>query len=253
MGELWTLYYGALASWFIAGIVWWVRKFVLALGIELAGIFLWLALLLSYGLKARYWPLSTPGEFFLVTLGFAALIHLMAEIMVRGKGAGWMTPFAMAMLALWGKETLRTVPFPPPPAFNSIWFQFHTLTASAAYGAFLVAGATALGAILRPDREPYGLTEEMAVGYFLLTLSMLIGALWGQLTWGNYWAWNLKELWTLALWLMATLYFHVRPLHWWKGRKAWILVTFMAGVMLFSLLGTAWLARKLTLETLYIF
>lgn len=250
---MWALFYGALASWFIAGIIWLRGKFVPALGIELAGNFLWLALLFSYSLKSRYWPLSTPGEFLLITIGFAAFSHLVAEVAAREKGTGWMTPFATALLALWGKETLRTEAFPPPPTFNSIWFQLHTLTASIAYGAFLVAGATSLGALVRSGYEPHGLAGEMAVGYFALTLSMLTGALWGQFTWGNYWAWDLKELWTLSLWLMATLYFHVRSLPWWKGRKTWLLVTLMVGVMLFSLSGTAWLARKLTLETLYIF
>lgn len=240
--------------------MWWLasrgeknRTFILGIGLELLGNLLWFAVLVNFGLKARYWPLSTPEEFLLITLEFAAFTHLMAEIMAERKGTGWMAPFAIALLALRGRGTLTAEIFPPPPAFSSIWFQLHTLTASVAYGAFLVAGATSLGAIFRPNQRPQGLVGEMALGYVGLTLSMLIGALWSHFTWGNYWSWGLKEIWTLTLWLMAVLYFHIRSLPWWEGQRTWILVTLIMVVMLFSLLGMDWLARKLTLETLYIF
>ncbi len=224
-----------------------------ALSTELAGSLLWSAVLISYGLRASYWPLSTPEEFLLLTLSFAALIHLLAELTIQNKGTGWMAPIIFALLALWGKESLVAAPPPPPPAFNSVWFQLHTFTASIAYGAFLVAGATSLAAILEPGQEPQELAGEMAVGYIALTLSMLTGALWGLFTWGSFWGWGLKEIWTLTLWLMATLYFHIRALPRWKGRMSWIVITLIMGVMLFSLMGTGWLARRLTLETLYIF
>ncbi len=255
-----ALLYGAVAGWCLAGIMWWIAfyrgkrlGFALGLGAELAGALLWLTALTFYGLKAGYWPMSTPGEFLLLTLGFAVLIHAAAEVKARIRGAGWITPVASALLALWARDTLTSAPFPPPPALNSIWFQLHTLTASAAYGAFLAAGATSLGAILKPEQDPPGLAGEMALGYTALTLSMLTGALWGQFTWGSYWSWSLKEIWTLTLWLAATLYFHIRTLPRWRGRRTWLVVTLLAGIMFFSLMGTGWLARKLTLETLYIF
>lgn len=255
-----ALLYGAAAAWFLAGIILWLTfhrgksaGFAPGLGAELAGILLWSVAIAQYGLKAGYWPVSTPEEFLLLTAGFTILIHITAEIVAPSKGAGWITPIASAIFALWSRETIASAPFPPPPALNSIWFQLHTLSASAAYGAFLAAGATSLGAILTPEREPPGLAGEMALGYFALTLSMFTGALWGQFTWGSYWSWSLKEVWTLTLWLMATLYFHIRSLPRWKGLRTRVLVAIIAGVMLFSLMGTGWLARRLTMETFYIF
>jgi ABC-type transport system involved in cytochrome c biogenesis permease subunit len=244
--------YLAIACWVVAGIIWW-KKRIIALAIELVGCLLWFALIADLGLKAGYWPLSTPEEFLLVTIGFAALIHALAEIGGEGKEVGWLLPFTAAILAFLGKGAFTTEPLPLPPAFRIFWFQFHTLTASIAYGAFLVAGTVALAIMLKPTENSPKLATIMALGYIALTLSMLLGSIWGELSWGSYWAWSLKEIWALALWLVGTLYFHTRALPRWRGRWTLALPLIMAGIALFSLLGTGWLARRLTLETLYIF
>ncbi len=43
---------------------------------------------------------------------------------------------------------------------------------------------------------------------FLLTLGIIIGALWANISWGNYWTWDPKEVWALI-----TLIVYAFPLH----------------------------------------
>ena len=50
----------------------------------------------------------------------------------------------------------------------------------------------------------------IAVGFPLLTLGLVLGSVWGQIAWGDYWGWDPKELWSLASWLIYVGYFHWR-------------------------------------------
>ncbi len=43
---------------------------------------------------------------------------------------------------------------------------------------------------------------------FLLALGIIIGALWANISWGNYWTWDPKEVWALI-----TLIVYALPLH----------------------------------------
>jgi ABC-type transport system involved in cytochrome c biogenesis permease subunit len=57
-------------------------------------------------------------------------------------------------------------------------------------------------------------TYQMArIGFPLLTLGLLLGSVWGQRAWGDYWGWDPKELWSLASWLVYIGYFHFRYMY----------------------------------------
>ncbi len=43
---------------------------------------------------------------------------------------------------------------------------------------------------------------------FLLALGIVIGAVWANISWGNYWSWDPKEVWALITLIVYTL-----PLH----------------------------------------
>jgi ABC-type transport system involved in cytochrome c biogenesis permease subunit len=51
---------------------------------------------------------------------------------------------------------------------------------------------------------------------FLLALGIVIGALWANISWGNYWSWDPKEVWALI-----TMLIYAAPLHGsiWKSFK----------------------------------
>lgn len=50
------------------------------------------------------------------------------------------------------------------------------------------------------------------LGFPLLTLGLVLGAVWGSVAWGDYWQWDPKELWSLAMWLIDVVYFQARSM-----------------------------------------
>lgn len=73
-----------------------------------------------------------------------------------------------------------------------------------------------LGRLIQVSKEEGILDEEQAtykmicLGFPFLTLGLILGSWWGKLAWGDYWAWDPKELWSLASWLVYLGYFHFR-------------------------------------------
>lgn len=61
----------------------------------------------------------------------------------------------------------------------------------------------------RPDLER-AVYNLVCLGFPLLTLGLVLGAVWGKYAWGDYWNWDPKELWSLATFLIYVLYLHVR-------------------------------------------
>ncbi len=51
------------------------------------------------------------------------------------------------------------------------------------------------------------------IGFALLTLGLLFGALWAKEAWGNYWTWDPKETWALLTFLVYLIYMHLRSHH----------------------------------------
>jgi ABC-type transport system involved in cytochrome c biogenesis permease subunit len=105
-----------------------------------------------------------------------------------------------------------------PPALQSPFFVPHVAVYVLSY--MLMARATfyAVGCLagLHPGDQRDLVTPEQATykmvcaGFPLLTAGLLLGSVWGQYAWGNWWGWDPKELWSLASWLVYVGYFHFR-------------------------------------------
>ena len=42
-----------------------------------------------------------------------------------------------------------------------------------------------------------------------MTFGLWSGALWADAAWGGYWAWDIKEAWSLLTWCIYLIYLHV--------------------------------------------
>ena len=71
----------------------------------------------------------------------------------------------------------------------------------------LEARATEAVDSLNPEQATY---RMVCAGFPLLTLGLILGSVWGQNAWGDWWGWDPKELWSLASWLVYVAYFHFR-------------------------------------------
>jgi cytochrome c-type biogenesis protein CcsB len=59
----------------------------------------------------------------------------------------------------------------------------------------------------------------IGIGFPLLTLGILSGAVWANEAWGSYWNWDPKETWALITWVIFAIYLHIRITKGWNGRK----------------------------------
>jgi cytochrome c-type biogenesis protein CcsB len=65
--------------------------------------------------------------------------------------------------------------------------------------------------------------RSVAIGFPLLTLGIILGAVWGHVAWGRYWGWDPKETWAFISWLIFAFFLHMRVFGGWSGRKiAWV-------------------------------
>jgi cytochrome c-type biogenesis protein CcsB len=65
--------------------------------------------------------------------------------------------------------------------------------------------------------------RSVAIGFPLLTLGIILGAIWGHLAWGRYWGWDPKETWAFISWLIFAFFLHMRIFGGWDGKKiAWV-------------------------------
>lgn len=138
-------------------------------------------------------------------------------------------------------------PSPLIPALqNSILLTLHVLTAALSYGAACVSFGAAVLYLLKPHVKlhlpSYEKLDEVGyrgtvVTFPLLTVMIILGALWADTAWGRYWGWDPKETAALVTWLIYAAYLHARVVRDWRGtRAAWLLVLGFAAVM-FSYFG----------------
>jgi cytochrome c-type biogenesis protein CcsB len=121
-----------------------------------------------------------------------------------------------------------------PALQNQALLTVHVATAIIAYGAFAVAfAAGVLYLVQRRDTIRWlpasAVLDEVGykavvVGFPMLALTILLGAIWAEIAWGSYWTWDPKETASLATWLIYGGYLHARVVRDWRGQRSALLL-----------------------------
>jgi cytochrome c-type biogenesis protein CcsB len=85
----------------------------------------------------------------------------------------------------------------------------------------------------------------ITVGFPLLTLAIITGALWADSAWGSYWRWDPREVWSLITWFIYAIVLHARLISGWRGRRASILSIIGFLTILFAFFGIKILKKGL--------
>ncbi len=120
-------------------------------------------------------------------------------------------------------------------------------SSSTGIGGFKVSNSYALNEFVDPINFTH--SEELdtlsyrsiLIGFVLLTLGLISGAVWANEAWGTWWSWDPKETWAFISWLFYAAYLHMRISKGWQGRRPAILATTGFVVVLVCYLGVNFL------------
>ena len=184
--------------------------------------------LITAQLGLRWWlsghiPLSNGYE----TMLFMAwvLLVLTAVLFRKVRIILWIGPLAalccllVAMMAGSGSEITPLVPVLQSPLLSA-----HVMTVMCAYSLFIIQMILGIYTLILIKRshhknQPSALILQTSKftalsqlllypAVFLLTIGIFLGAVWANVSWGNYWSWDPKESWALI-----TLMVYAVPLH----------------------------------------
>lgn len=167
----------------------------------------------------------------------------------------WLAPWAalVAVLTLGGASFFASDISPLMPALQSNWLFIHVSTVMAGYGAlllsFLGAAVYSFMGKAKYDEKRAGLESLVyracLVGFWLLTLGIITGAVWANSAWGAYWQWDPKETWSLITWLYYAVAIHLRRTKGWRDRKFSGLMLWGFVLVMFTYFGVNYLLSGL--------
>ncbi len=152
---------------------------------------------------------------------------------------------------------------PLSPVLQSYWLGIHTFLAFLGDAAFATAFGIGLMYLIQEHhlktKRLGGLFQRLpnlqildeinykliTIGFPLLTLAIITGALWAESAWGTYWRWDPKEVWSLITWFIYALVLHARLTAGWRGRKAAVLSIIGFISVIFTFFGVNLLLKGL--------
>lgn len=197
--------------------------------------------LLARGLAVGHGPFSNQYEFAVAFAWGMVLASVVARLRFAMPAVtAAVLPIALALLLY--AMTLDGGARPLIPALQYEWLlTLHVLAAVLGYGAAAVScGAAVLfllnqrrgGDVARAARLDEIAYRAVVVAYPLLTVMLVLGAVWADIAWGTYWSWDPKETSALMTWLIYGGYLHARVVKGWRGsRSAWLLIGGFAAVL----------------------
>ena len=161
----------------------------------------------------------------------------------------------LALLMLIGSSVFPSAIRDLNPALKSNWLWIHTIMAFVSYAAFTIAFGVALIYLIQLHylkKKKLGSMFQklpsldaldninyrcLTIGFPLLTVAIISGAIWAEKAWGTYWSWDPKETWSLITWFIYAALLHGRLTTGWRGKKASLLSIAGFLIMLFTFIG----------------
>ena len=232
-----------------------------------AGFLFNLAFEIARWIEAGRAPMKSRFEAMILLSFCIALMCLVAELFSKVRFVGILGSLAilvfMALAFVWYEPFIENL----PASLQSWWFFPHVLVYFFGYAAAAVSFFTALMSIFYADsqqlvkrnlvgRQDINLEEYtykvIVFAFTMLTLGMIMGALWAKDAWGTYWSWDPKENWALVSFLVYGLYLHFRRMRGWKGKRAsWFAVLGFVAIII-TFLGVSYLPTAMQSVHVYL-
>lgn len=223
------------------GLVWLGKR------VSVVGLILLTAALASRTLATGHGPFTNQHEFAMSFAWGIMAAYVYFEWRHKVTALAYIAvPLAVAMTgyALTVDSTIKPL---VPALQNRSLLTLHISAAVISYGAFAVAFSAACLYLLHPKMKVGSLPSQdrldelgyraTVLAFPMLTIMIILGAIWADIAWGQYWSWDPKETAALVTWLVYGGYLHARVVRHWRGsRAAWLLVIGFAAV-LFTFFG----------------
>lgn len=203
--------------------------------------FLCIALLLQLTAYILEWymsghiPLANTGEtmefLLLVLLPLLLAFHRTSALLLP---VGMLFAGAVALVAhLIGSNPVLT---PLMPVLASPWLSIHVTLVMTAYALFGFTVTCSVISFFSPSRRERLMWLDRVMLYpalYLLGLGIITGAVWANVSWGRYWAWDPKETWALITFIIYAVAMHrsIKPLNRPVTFHAYMLFAFLAVLM----------------------
>ena len=209
----------------------------------------------SYRFGIGHAPFSNLYESLIFFAWSIMLLYLLIEWRTRNRSMGaFATPLAFLIMAYASFSNIEDRIQPLIPALKSNWLIAHVITCFVGYAAFGIAFGLSIMYLLKrmdnPDKKntflkliPGSLILDeliyqlIVIGFILLTLGIITGAVWAHSAWGRYWGWDPKETWSLITWFVYAALLHARMIRGWRGKKLAILSIIGFSCVIFTYLG----------------
>jgi cytochrome c-type biogenesis protein CcsB len=215
----------------------------------------------SYRMGIGHAPFSNLYESLIFFAWTLMLLYIIVEWRTRNRTFGtFVTPLAfLAMAYASFSPNIGSHIQPLIPALKSNWLISHVITCFFGYAAFgLSFGLSIMYLLKRLDASEkkniflklipsQGILDDLnyqmiVIGFLMLTLGIITGAVWAHSAWGSYWSWDPKETWSLITWLIYAAVIHSRMVRGWKGKRIAILSMVGFFCVLFTYFGVNYLA-----------
>lgn len=179
------------------------------------GTLIFLSYIVLYWINIDRPPMRTMGE---TRLWFALFISITGYIAYRVWRHKYIFAFYLCLAIIFTCINI----FKPEihskslmPALQSYWFVPHVTAYMLSYamlGAATIMGIVQLVTYNKKIDEQLLLSIDKLVfiGFGLLILGMLMGAVWAKDAWGHYWSWDPKETWAFITVVSYLFYIHLR-------------------------------------------
>ncbi len=196
-------------------------------------------------------PFSNQYEFALAFAWGIIIAYLYIERSFKLRSLGvFVLPVSLGLMAY--ASTVPSTIEPLVPALqNNLLLTVHVSVAVIAYGTFAVAFGAAIMYLLQnrgsvrwmPPRTTLEAVSYRAVviGFPMMILVLVLGALWANIAWGRYWGWDPKETATLITTLLYAGYLHAYNLRGWRGTRSAVLLILGFAATVFTFLGNLFL------------
>ncbi len=213
----------------------------------------------SYELGIGHAPLSNMYESLIFFAWTITLLYIIIEWRTKNRTLGvvvsLLASLAMAYASFYADADIK----PLIPALKSNWLISHVITCFVGYAAFSISfGLSIMYLLKRLDSQNTNITfmkhiprtgildelnyQIVVIGFLMLTLGIITGAVWAHSAWGSYWTWDPKETWSLITWLIYATIIHARQVKGWQGKRISIMCIIGFICVLFTYFGVNYLS-----------